>query len=267
MKKMMTALAAFTLVLGTAACNGGADTEEAASDGTIAGTWKADPGSAQAQNDNRNFVLADGEYTCNSCLPPFSMTANGEWQDVDRPGVDQIMIEVVDDNTVRTAARFEGRDLGATTWTVSEDGNSMKQEFVNMDGEVETTGDLTLTRVAAGPEGSHAMSGEWELGEYGELSDEALTFTYALDGDTLTSSSNGGGWTATFGGDPVAIEGDESGGMIQVERTGDNSHRETYTRDGEVIGITDVVVDGDTVTFTSTDPRDESVFSFTAARQ
>ena len=63
MKKMMTAMAAFTLVLGTAACNGGADTEEAASSGTIAGTWKADPSSAEAENDTRSFVLADGEYT------------------------------------------------------------------------------------------------------------------------------------------------------------------------------------------------------------
>ena len=122
------------------------------------------------------------------------MAADGEWQDVDRPGVDQLMIEIVDDKTVKTAARFEGRDLGATTWTVSDDGNSMKQEFVNMDGEVETTGDLTLNRVSAGPDGAHAMSGEWELGEYGELSDEGLTFTYAVDGDTLTSTSNGGGW-------------------------------------------------------------------------
>lgn len=268
MKAMMTALAAMTLVLGTAACNGAADTEvEATIDGTIVGTWKADPSSAQAENDERNFVLADGEFTCNSCLPPYSTTANGEWQDVDRPGVDQVMVEVVDDMTIRTAFRFEGRDLGNSTWTVSEDGNSMSQAFTNLDGNETTEGDLTLTRVAAGPDGSHAMSGEWELGEYGELSDAGLMFSYALDGDTLSSSSNGGSWSATFGGDPVEIEGSEAGVMVQVERTGDNTHRETYTLDGETVGVTDVTIDGDTATFTSNDPRDDSTFTYTAARQ
>lgn len=268
MKKMMTALAAFTLVLGTAACNGAGDDGTEASTATgIAGTWKADPSSAQAENSNSNIVVANGEWTCNSCLPPFSVTADGEWQQIDRPGADEMMIEVVDEKTIKTASRFEGRDLGNSTWTVSEDGNSITQTFVNLDGDETTEGSVTLVRVAAGPDGSHAVSGEWELGEYGEMSDAALTFEYALDGDTLSSSSNGGGWSATLGGEAVAIEGSESGVMVQVERTGDNSYRETYTRDGEVIGVSDVSVDGDTMTTSSNDPRDDSSFTFTATRQ
>lgn len=267
MKTMMTAFAALTLVVGTTACGEGADTEAAATAGGISGTWKADPSTAQAENDERDFVLTDGEFTCNSCLPPYSYTANGEWQKVDRPGADEVMMEVVDDTTVKTAFRFEGRDLGNSTWTVSEDGNSLAQSFVNLDGDETTEGNLTLVRTAAGPDGSHALSGKWTLGEYGELSDAGLTFTYTLDGDTLSSTSNGGGWSAVLGGEPVAIEGSESNTMVQVERTGDNSFRETYTRDGETVDVTEVTIDGDTASFVSVDPRDDSKFTYSATRQ
>lgn len=270
MKSMMTALAVISLAFGTAGCNGTADPDtetEATSAGTIAGTWKADPSTAQAENDDRDFALVDGQFTCNSCLPPFSYAANGEWQDVDRPGTDQVMMEVVDDKTIKTASRFEGRDLGSSTWTVSDDGNSMTQTFINLDGDEKTEGSLTLNRTAAGPEGSHAMSGKWELGEYGELSDAGLTFTYALEGDKLTQSSNGSSWTATLGGDPVAIEGNNAGVMVQVEKTGDNTYSETYTLDGETVGVSDVTIDGDTMSVSSTDPRDNSKFNYTAARQ
>lgn len=268
MKKTMTALAAFTLVLGTAACDRAAEEPAEATAATgIAGTWKADPSSAQSENDTSSFLLADGQFTCNSCIPPYSTTADGQWQQVDRPGADEVMIEVVDDMTVKTAFRFEGRDLGNTTWTVSEDGNSMTQAFVNLDAEEQTEGNVTLTRTGPAPDGAHAMSGDWTLGEYGDISEAALLFTYALDGETLTSTFNGGSWSATLGGDPVAIEGSESGTMVQVEQTGDNTYRETYTRDGEVVGMADITIDGSSMSLVNTDPRDDSVFRYSATRQ
>lgn len=267
MKKMMTALAAVTLVLGAAACTSEPDDTEATASSGIAGTWKADPASAESVNDNRNFMLMGDQFTCNSCIPPYSTTANGEWQKVDRPGTDEVMIEIVDDKTIKSSFRFEGRDLANSTWTVSEDGNSMMQSFVDLDGEETTEGNLTLTRVGDAPEGAHAVSGEWTLSEYGEISEAALLFTYSLDGDTLTSSGNGEGWSAVIGGEPVAIEGSESGVMVQVEKTGDNNYRETYTRDGEVISVSDIAIDGNTMSATSTDPRDNSVFTFSASRQ
>ncbi len=55
MKTTMTTFAALTLLLGTAACNGAAtsDTEATATtSNTIAGTWKGDPATAQAENSD-----------------------------------------------------------------------------------------------------------------------------------------------------------------------------------------------------------------------
>jgi len=266
MKKMMTAMAAFTLVVGTAACTP-SGTEAGAEATGLAGTWMANVDSAESENSTSNLLLADGTYTCNSCIPPFSTPADGEWQTVDRPGVDQIMVAIVDDNTVKTSTRFGGEDLGNSTWTVSEDGQSMKQEFVNLRGEEATNGDLTLKRTAAGPDGSHAISGEWDLDEYGDISDSALLTTYALDGDTITVTYNTGGYTATLGGEAVAMDGDNSGTLVAVEKVSENVYRETYTRDGETVGVTETTVDGNTLSFVSTDPRDESEFRYTATRQ
>ena len=99
------------------------------------------------------------------------------------------------------------------------------------------------------------------------MSDAGLTFSYTLDGDQYGNSGNGDSFVATLGGDPVAIEGNESNVMVAVEQTGDNSYRETYTRDGEVLSVLDLTIDGDTMSAVSTDPRDGSVVRWTASRQ
>lgn len=267
MRKMMAALAATTMMLGVSACGEMAGTEASAEAGSIAGSWKANVDSAQFENDNRNYVLADGTFDCKSCLPPYQVAADGEWQTVDRPGYDGQKIEIVDDSTVNSAVRRGDKDLGNSTWTVSEDGQSMTIAFNDVSGDEPVTGSTIYTRTSAGPDGSHAVSGEWTVSDIGEISDAGLLFEYTLDGDQYGSSGNGTSFTATLGGDPVAIEGDESNLMVAVEQTEGGGYRETYTRDGEVLSVLDLTVDGDTMSAVSSDPRDNSVVRWTATRQ
>ncbi|MWV29374.1 hypothetical protein [Aurantiacibacter rhizosphaerae] len=271
MKKMMTALAAIALPMGLVACGDADDTdvtaEAPASDGTISGEWMADVDSAQFENDNRDYVLSNGTFSCNSCNPPYEVTANGEWQTVDRPGVDSMMVEQVDDNTVRAAFRYGDKDLGSSTWTVSDDGQTLTSEFNDTSGDEAVTGSETFTRTADGPDGSHAMSGQWAFSDIGDMSDAGLRFSYNVEGDQFTSSGNGSSYTATLGGDPVPVEGSNSNVMVAVEQTGDNSYRETYSRDGEALSVVEVSVDGDTLSAVSTDQRDDSVLRYTAQRQ
>lgn len=270
MKATMTALAAFTLMLGTAACSDAAtdDTNSmATTDGTIAGTWKGDPATAQAENSDSNFTLIDGEFMCNSCIPTYSVAADGRWQTVDLPGADEMKFEVVNANTVKSSVRFEGRELANSTWTVSDDGSTLTQSFVNADGDERTEGTMSMSRTAAAPAGAHGMSGGWALAEYGEISEAALLTSYTLKGDTVTSKYNGGSWSATLGGDPVAIEGSESGTMVRIEKVSDNVYRETYILDGEVVSVDDMTINGDTMSVVRTDPRDNSVFRYSSARQ
>lgn len=268
MKNMMTALAAFTLTAGLAACSGAEDTETAtAAAGDISGSWMVDLDSAEFENDNREYLLADGTFECMSCNPPFSMAADGEWQDLDRPGADKGMFEVVDDRTVRTAYQFEGKDTGSSTWTVSEDGTTMKLDFTSLTGDERVNGSETYTRTGDAPDGAHAVSGQWVNNGPESIDDAALQASYSVEGDQFTFDGNNGNYTATLGGEPVAIEGSNSGMMVAVERTGDNGYRETYSRDGETLSVTELTVDGDTLTGVSTDARDDSVVRWTATRQ
>ena len=260
----MNAALAATLTFGVVACG---EMTEAPADGGISGTWMANLDSAESENAVNSYTVADGTYTCNHCIPPFSVTADGEWQTVDRPGTDSLKIAVVDDSTMETASRFGEEELGSATWTVSEDGQTMTVAFTNTSGEEVVTGSTNYARVSAGPDGSHAVSGEWTLQDYGEMSDAALTFSFTVDGDQYTSTGNSGSFTATLGGEAVAIPDSNAGTMVAVEKTGDNSYTETYSRDGEVTNVTVLTVEGDTLSGVSTDPRDESVFRFNATRQ
>jgi hypothetical protein len=269
MKKMMTALAAVTLLMGVAACNQASDdaTTKTATASGIAGTWKANVDSAEFENDTTSFLLTDGTLTCESCLPPYSVAADGTWQKVDRPGFDAQKVEVVNDRTVKSSRRLGDKEISVATFTVSEDGKTLTNNWTNLEGDVPTKGSTIFTRTKAGPNGSQAMSGDWAVASIGTMSDAALISTNSLDGDKYTSKGNDGGFTAVLGGEPVTIDGDNSGTLVAVAATGNNSYRETYTRDGKVVSVVDLVVDGDTLSGTSTDPRDNSVLRWTATRQ
>ncbi|MEM8725420.1 MAG: hypothetical protein AAGE86_07850 [Pseudomonadota bacterium] len=268
-RTMMSVASVAALSIAVASCGAPANTETAqtAEASGLAGNWKANVESASFENDNRNWVFADGTFDCQSCLPPYQMAANGEWQDVDRPGSDSQMIEIVDDTTIKSASRFEGTDVGNATWIMGEDGDSLTLEWTDLEGTEPVTGKTLFTRIAAGPDGSHPASGEWAVSEVGEMSDSGLVFSFELDGDQYMSTGNGSTFTATIGGDPVPIEGSNAGTMVAVEKISDTSYRETYSRDGEVTSVLEMSVEGDTLSGTSTDPRDDSVVRWTATRQ
>lgn len=269
MKKMTTALAAIALVTGAAACSDKTETNTSAtaSEAGITGTWVADLDTVQWENAADKYLIADGKYTCETCLPPYSFAADGKWQKVDRPGTDEVMLAVVDDKTVQFASRFKGEDTGKSTWTVSDDGQMLTVDWTDFGAEGATTGKSRLVRTAAGPAGSHAASGEWKPESVSEMSEESRTVTITEEGDKFTFSGMGQGYTATLGGEAVSLPESKSGVMVAIVKTGANTYRETFTRDGEVVGMTDYTVDGNTLAVVSTDPRDNSKSTVTARRK
>lgn len=273
MKTFLSASIALSVTLFATGCmeSGDADADDAAAvadAGSINGTWKIDLNSADFANATPDrHLLQGGSYTCETCTPSYTVPADGEWHEVDLPGTDNQMVEVVDERTVRTASRLRGEDMGNSTWTVSEDSQTMTIEFTNMSGDVPVTGTVSFNRVEDGPEDAHAISGGWMIADVASMSDEGLTTTISVEGDQYTNRGNGQSFTATLGGDPVAIEGNDAGSMVAVERLADNRYRETYSLDGETTGIVELTVGEDgTLSAVSTDPRDNSVVRWTATR-
>ncbi len=229
----------------------------------LAGTWKADLASLKFEGKPDEYTLANGNYSCATCIPPLTVAADGAFHPVaDRPYFDSMSVRVVDSRSVEMLRRKGDKQVSSATLAVSEDGSVLTTKFIDSTtpNAPPVEGTSTAKRAGPAPAGAHAISGQWMTDRIGEYSEEALNITYAFDGDTVTSTSQGQTWIATIGGPAVAIQGDTGGTTVEIAREGASGLRETYSRGGKQVGIVTVVPssDGKTFTFSNTDPRDGS---------
>lgn len=214
----------------------------------IDGTWKADLSTFQVDAKPDVFELKDGKYSCATCLPPLTLDADGAFHAVTgRPYADQISVKAVDANTVARVSQKGGKETGSSTLKVSPDGKTLTVSWKDSStpNTAPMTGQYTETRVAAGAAGAHAISGSWKMDRVSNVSADALTEVYKLDGDMLTMKSAGQSYSAKLGGPEVPVQGDIGGTTVSVEKVGDNAIRETYHREGKPISVMTSTVGAD----------------------
>ena len=178
-------------------------------------------------------------------------------------------VKVVDDQTIEIRSKKGDREVSVVTSQVSADGNTLTTRFNNMSTEgAPVQGTSTSTRVGPAAAGAHATSGQWKADKIGEYTEEALDMSFQIEGDTVTSTSQGQTYVAKLGGPAVAIDGDTGGTMVKVEQEG-GSLKETYIRDGKDVGIAIITPnpDGTTFSYNSNDPRDGTTTTFTANKK
>jgi hypothetical protein len=253
-----------------AACNEAAAeaTAETADLTALNGTWKTDPASIKFEQKPDEILLQDGTYKCSTCIPPLTVAADGQFHDVTgRPYADSIAITVVDDKSVEWKSRKGGRDVFNATMSVSADGNTLTRKFKDSTtpNAPAVEGTSTATRAGPAPAGAHAISGQWTPDRVNEYSDEGLNVTFKIEGNKVTSTYQGQTYVAELGGPAVPVEGDIGGTTVTVAQEG-NGLKETFSRDGKVVSevITSVSADGNSINWTSSDPRDGSKVSGTA---
>lgn len=278
MRTITCTVFAATLALTLPGCNQqeAAAGNEAAAEATaetgdltaLNGTWKTDPASIKFEQKPDNIVLQNGTYTCSTCIPPLTVAADGQFHDVTgRPYADSIAIRVVDDKSVEWKSRKGGRDVFNATMSVSADGNTLTRKFKDSTtpNAPAVEGTSTATRAGPAPAGAHAISGQWTPDRVNEYSDEGLNVTFKIEGNKVTSTYQGQTYVAELGGPAVPVEGDIGGTTVTVAQEG-NGLKETFSRDGKVVSevITSVSADGNSISWTSSDPRDGSKVSGTA---
>lgn len=276
MKILITTAMAAALAVTLPACNQQpAATDEAAetaaaSLAALSGTWTADLASLKFGGKPDEFGVADGSYSCASCIPPLTVAADGQFHPVtDQPYYDSMAVKVVDDQTVEIRRKQGDREVSVVTSQVSADGKTLTTRFSNTaTASAPVKGVSTATRVGPVPAGAHATSGQWQADKVGEYTEEALDMSFQIDGDTVTSTSQGQTYVATLGGPAVAIEGDTGGTMVKVEQDG-SSLKETYIRDGKDVGIVIITPspDGTTFSYSGSDPRDGTTTTYTANKK
>ena len=108
-----------------AAANESANAAAPAAAGSIDGTWKADIDSVQFSQKPDEFLLQEGQYSCKSCVPSFTVAADGAFHPVSLPYADSYAVKVVDDHNIVRTQKKGGRQVGETKVMVSADGNTL----------------------------------------------------------------------------------------------------------------------------------------------
>jgi hypothetical protein len=250
MHKTITAALAAASLLALGACQKQMTANDSAASGNasasasgdaISGTWKADLTSVKWDSRPDKYLLAGGQYSCETCTPPYSVAADGSFHPVaGQPYFDSESIKIVDQHSVESARKKGDRDVGGATMAVSADGNTLAIDYKDSStpNAPPTTGHYEATRVAPAPAGAHAISGSWKPSKIANLNQEALTTTYKLDGDMLhMTSPSGVSYDAKVGGPEVPIKGDPAGTTVAVAKAGDNGYQETDKRGGKVVSV------------------------------
>jgi len=237
------------------------------------GTWKFELDNAQFPKKPDVFLLKDGVYQCKTCVPPLDVKADGSDQTVTgHPYYNSVSIKVVDDRTIEETEKKDGKTVITSKTTVSPDGKTAMFEFSdrsNTNGDP-VTGSGESVRVAAGPAGSHAISGSWRVEKLNNLSENGLLVTYKVDGDMLSMSSpTGQSYMAKLDGTEAPYKGDPGTTSVSVKRINKNTIEETDKRDGKVISVARMTVaaDGKSITYAVTDKLHGTNSQFTAQKQ
>ena len=76
------------------------------------GTWKLDLKSEKYTSKPLEYLLKDGEYSCRSCSPPYTIKADGKDHKVSvSPYFDTLTITVVDQRTLSRIDKKDGEQV------------------------------------------------------------------------------------------------------------------------------------------------------------
>lgn len=237
------------------------------------GTWKIDLQKVQMPKKPDVLLLQNGVYHCKTCVPPVSVKADGTDQPVSgHPYYNTMAVTIVDDHAIREVDKKDGNVISDSTMTVAADGKTASFEFTDSSNNntEPVTGNGTMMRVAKGPAGAHAVSGSWRTQSYGNVSDNALTRSYKIEGDMFSMNApTGESYTAKMDGSEAPYKGDPGATSVSVKKLGSHVMQETDKRDGKIISVARMTVapDGKSMTIAVDDKLHGTHMSFVALKQ
>jgi hypothetical protein len=204
------------------------------------GTWVTRPDTIKISGKPEVYLVQDGIFTCDACVPELQIKADGSEQKVTGHAYyDTAAVRVIDAQSIEFITHAAGKLANKQTLTVSADGKTMKDEFVDYTGTSPAGGTRAYSRVAAGPAGAHALSGSWRTnGEGSEFSSDLLTVIYKETPNGLTMSTpTGQSYDAKFDGKEYLTAGDPGKTMVSLKRIDAHTIQETDSRQGKVTDV------------------------------
>jgi hypothetical protein len=235
------------------------------------GTWKGDPQSAEFKGNDK-YSLQDGMYRCDTCVPKIAVKADGQDHGVSgSPYIDTTNVQEMNDHTVQITSKKNGKQVGSTKLTASEDGKTLTTEwsFVAESGK-EGSGKTVSERVGEATAGGNKISGTWKPGKVEDVSANVITIIFETTADGLSMSDPiGDSYTAKFDGKDYPYKGDPGITSVSLKKIDANTIEETDKRNGKVTAVVHMTVSGDgkTMKFLITDKLRNTTANWTAEKQ
>ncbi len=211
------------------------------------GTWKEDSATATFSKEPMTFVIKDGMFDCMTCTPAIHVRADGTDQTVSgHPGFDAVAVKVIDAGTFSEINKRAGKVVTDETITVGPGGTSAVVKWSDTSSTAPVTGTTNLVRVAAGPAGSHAGSGSWNVASVANMSDSGSIMTFKMAGGALSfSTPQGLSYTAKLDGTQAPFMGDPAVTTVSLKTMGAQAIQETDYHDGKALTVVTMKVDAD----------------------
>ena len=210
------------------------------------GTWKFSADHIQLSKKPVVFLLQDGEYSCKSCRAPQAIKADGTDQKVTgNPTIDTMAMTVVDANTITAVYKLGGKTVSTRKVVIAADGKSLVDETTSLYGAQPQVFKERMTRIAAGPTGSHAISGSWHESKLLAATGPGDLVTYGMSADEFTMSSNGQSYRAKFDDKEYLTMGDPAKTMVNLKKVSDTEVIETDSQGGKPVESIDMTLSAD----------------------
>jgi hypothetical protein len=237
------------------------------------GTWIAKLDSVQLPKKPEVYLLLNGTYECESCVPRINVKADGkDYPVAGSPYFSTVAVQVMDNNSIQIMEKQRDKVVYTETDTVSADGNTLTQKIADSsapNGEP-VTGEETFRRVIPGPAGANPVSGSWQAESLKDISENGITVSYESTADGLKASTPGGeGYAAKFDGKQYPVHGAPAHNTVSLKRVKANTITETDKLDGRAhyILLMTVLPDGKTMRVTETDLERGTKTVYTMAKK
>jgi hypothetical protein len=211
------------------------------------GTWKTNMAQSKISQKPLIFVVNNGMYDCESCVPKIEVKADGQDQPVAGQTYDTFAVRVVDANTIQVTGKKAGKTEFEDTRTASQDGKmlTVSRTEYPADGGQPVKVEVKMAQVSKGPAGSNGTSGSWRIQNVKE-DDAVLITTWKSAGDGLSiSTPTGFGWEAKLDGKDYPVKGTYASETVSLKSLGDHSIEVTYKRDGKIENVDKITVSPD----------------------
>jgi hypothetical protein len=214
------------------------------------GTWRPDP-QRPSHREPESALLAQGQYECPSCMPPYKIQADGQDHPIaGNPHYDTLKIAIIDDHTITKAAKKNGKVSMETKVTVAAD-DAAKTEVQTLNDVAPMPIELTAQykRIGAAAPGSHRVSGRWQMIEYDVSNHAEDTLFKVNDGALSMSDKMGRSFTAKFDGTPAPYKGSDEFNGVSLKLIDERTLEESDLHDGKVVKISrwTLAADGQTM--------------------